>query len=74
MCGEINSLEDIEIICEKALEQKDVDIVDMNQITVEHLKDYIQHLEEMQFKAATVSRNIASIRSFFQFLQKKETE
>ena len=47
-------------------------IVDMNQITVEHLKDYIQHLEEMQFKAATVSRNIASIKALYHYMYKEK--
>lgn len=35
------------------------------------LKAYIHSLEEQQFKAATISRNIASIRAFYGFLEKE---
>ena len=37
----------------------------------EHIKKYIAELEEMGKKSSTISRNIASIRSFFQFLVRK---
>ena len=37
----------------------------------EHIKKYIEELNEMGKKASTISRNIASIRSFFQFLVRK---
>jgi len=32
------------------------------------IKDYLQHLQEVGKKSSTVSRNLASIRSFYQFL------
>lgn len=34
----------------------------------EDIKNYLQHLQEVGKKASTVSRNLASIRSFYQFL------
>ena len=37
----------------------------------EHIKKYIEELNEMGKKASTISRSIASIRSFFQFLVRK---
>ena len=37
----------------------------------EHIKNYISELEKMGKKSSTISRNIASIRSFFQFLVRK---
>ena len=49
-----------------------LNITDVNQITVEHLKDYIQYLDEMQFKTATVSRNIASIKALYHYMYKEK--
>ena len=49
-----------------------LNITDVNQITMEHLKDYIQYLDEMQFKAATVSRNIASIKALYHYMYKEK--
>lgn len=37
-------------------------------VTSAHLKDYIAGLEEQKLAAATVSRNIASLKAFFQYL------
>lgn len=37
-------------------------------VKTEDLKDYIKDLEAQNFAAATVSRNIASIKAFFQYL------
>ena len=37
----------------------------------EHIKKYVEELEKMGKKSSTISRNIASIRSFFQFLARK---
>lgn len=36
------------------------------------IKDYLQHLQEVGKKASTVSRHLASIRSFYQFLVKNK--
>ena len=49
-----------------------LNIVDVSQITEEHLKNYVQYLEKMQFKAATVSRNIASIKALFHYMYKEK--
>ena len=45
---------------------KDVDKVDG--ITKEHLEAYINRLQEENFAAATVSRNVASLKAFYHFL------
>lgn len=37
-------------------------------VTKEELSSYIQYLEESHFAAATVSRNIASLKAFYHFL------
>ncbi len=34
----------------------------------EDIKDYLKHLQEVGKKSSTISRNLASIRSFYQFL------
>ncbi len=36
------------------------------------IKDYLQHLQEVGKKSSTVSRHLASIRSFYQFLVKNK--
>ena len=43
----------------------------LNDITEEVLDSYIVYLEENQFAAATISRNIASIKAFFHYLAKE---
>lgn len=43
----------------------------LNDITEEVLDSYIVYLEENQFAAATISRNIASIKAFFHYLTKE---
>lgn len=42
----------------------------MNYVKIkeEDIKDYLAHLQEIGKKSSTVSRNLASIRSFYQFL------
>jgi len=37
-----------------------------DEITAKEMKEYIEHLEEIGKKPSTISRNIASIRSFYQ--------
>ena len=37
-------------------------------INQEDVKDYLKHLQEIGKKPSTISRNLASIRSFYQFL------
>lgn len=43
----------------------------LNDITEEVLDSYIVYLEENHFAAATISRNIASIKAFFHYLTKE---
>lgn len=38
-----------------------------NEITTKEMKEYIDHLKEIGKKPSTISRNIASIRSFYQY-------
>ena len=38
-----------------------------NEITNKDMKEYIEHLKEIGKKPSTISRNIASIRSFYQY-------
>lgn len=42
-----------------------------NYVHEEEMKNYIEHLEELGKKPSTISRCIASIRSFYQFVVKK---
>lgn len=46
-------------------------IADVCKITVTNLNSYILNLERNNFKAATVSRNIASIKAFYHYLFKE---
>lgn len=43
----------------------------VHEITEENLKKYKAYLERRKFKAATVSRNIASIKAFYHYLVKE---
>lgn len=51
-----------------AAEQK---IQDVTQITETSLNSYMLYLERNQFAASTVSRSVASMRAFFQYLSKE---
>uniref|UniRef100_UPI004055DCBF tyrosine recombinase n=1 Tax=Acetatifactor sp. TaxID=1872090 RepID=UPI004055DCBF len=51
---------------EKFLSEKGV--IDFSQVTQEQLKEYVTYLEKQNYKASTVSRHIASIKAFYQFL------
>lgn len=44
-------------------------IMDVRKASAEDLQEYIGSLEEQHFAAATVSRNIASIKAFFHYLE-----
>lgn len=46
-------------------------IVDISQIMQEHLQEYVAYLEQQNFKAATISRHIASIKAFYHFLYQR---
>lgn len=43
-------------------------IHNVNQVSAANLKSYIVYLEAGEFKAATISRNVASIHAFFHYL------
>lgn len=46
-------------------------IQDIADVTAEELGSYIQYLEDGHFAAATVSRNIASLKAFYHFLMQE---
>lgn len=46
-------------------------ITDVNKITVTHLNAYVLYLEKKKFAAATISRNIASIKAFYHYMYKE---
>lgn len=46
-------------------------ICDVKSIERGHLKSYMQLMQEQQFKPATVSRNVASIKAWFHFMVKE---
>lgn len=46
-------------------------IRDVREITAQDLNSYVFYLKEKDFKAATISRNIASIKAFYHFLCKE---
>lgn len=41
---------------------------EMSAVTVQDLADYVKYLEDNHFAAATVSRNIASLKAFYHYL------
>ncbi len=47
-------------------------ITDIQEVKQEHLEGFITSLKEMDFKAATISRNIASIKAFYHYLFKEK--
>lgn len=46
-------------------------ICEVSKVTREDLSSYVLYLEENQFAAATISRNIASIKAFYHFMNKE---
>ena len=50
---------------------KSREVVTSSEITKKVLEDYLDSLYESGFAAATVSRNIASLKAFFHFLVKE---
>ncbi len=51
------------------LEEKGV--TDIKRITQKNLEDYVSYMKQEQFKPATVSRNIASIKAWFHYMFKE---
>ncbi len=47
------------------------DVREPEKVTMTHLQSYILFLEKSNFAAATVSRNIASIKAFFHYMTKE---
>lgn len=47
-------------------------IADIKNVTEENLNNFVQHLESKKLKAATISRNIASIKAFYRYLLKEK--
>ena len=46
-------------------------IHEVSAISSQDLNDYVAYLEENKFAAATVSRNIASLKAFYHFMVQK---
>ena len=46
-------------------------ISEVGAITVTHLQSYVLYLEKQNFAAATISRNIASMKAFYHYLFKE---
>lgn len=46
--------------------------LDYSKVQEEDIKNYLEYLESIGKKASTISRNLASIRSFYQFLVKNK--
>ncbi len=49
-------------------EYLDMENIAYNKVTKENISKYIEYLNELGKKTSTISRNIASIRSFYQYL------
>lgn len=47
-------------------------ICDVGKVTRKDLEEYVLYLEKNQFAAATISRNIASMKAFYHFMYKEE--
>ena len=46
-------------------------ITDVKKITATNLNSYVLYLEKNKFSAATISRNIASLKAFYHYLYKE---
>lgn len=63
---ELSYKRDLTKVCH-FLEQRSITRVE--DVSEKDLRDYMKNLEEQNFAAATVSRNVASIKAFFQYLK-----
>jgi len=43
-----------------------------NEITYQQIKPYLMHLHDLEYKRATISRKLSSLRSFYKYLSKEE--
>lgn len=51
---------------------EELDVTSIQEVTAEHLVSFVKFLEEKRFKAATISRNIASVKAFYHYLFKQK--
>ena len=51
---------------------EELGITTIHEVKAEHLESFVRFLEKKQFKAATISRNIASIKAFYHYLFKEK--
>ncbi len=65
---EMSYKRDLEKLCHFMMEQG---ITDVKEVTAGNLNEYMKHLEENHFAAATVSRNVASIKAFYHFMMQE---
>ena len=49
----------------------EIGVSSIQEVTAEHLESFVRFLEQKKFKAATISRNIASIKAFYHYLFKQ---
>ena len=54
------------------LAEADDATVSIRQVDTGHLHDYIEHLNEQQYAAATVARKVAALKSLFSYLHAEE--
>lgn len=54
---------------ERFMEERGIHSID--EVSIADLEGYVSCLEEKGFKAATISRNIASVRAFYQFMMRE---
>ncbi len=47
-------------------------VFEIDMVTEIHLQNYVRYLTDMQFKASTVSRSIASVKAFYHYLYKEK--
>lgn len=50
---------------------KEQGVTEISKVTVTNLNSYVLYLEKQKFAAATISRNIASIKAFYHYLYKE---
>ena len=62
-----NTLQSYKRDLDKFKEYLDSNEIKYTKVKKENIKDYVEYLEENNKKASTISRNIASIRSFYQY-------
>ncbi len=64
----LNTLQSYERDIRQYHEYLDKENINYLKVEKSNIEEYIEHLKELNKKTSTISRNIASIRSFYQFL------